>query len=59
MRKPNWELPRVEVNKEESSIRICNNMGGEVMGKLPVVEGRGGSVKKVKGVGDKDVVRFR
>ena len=59
VRKPNWALPRVEVKREESLMRNCNDLGEEDVGRLPVVEGRGGSVKRVKAVGDKEVVRFR
>jgi hypothetical protein len=59
VRKPNWELPRVEVKREQSLMRNCNDLGEEDVERLPVVEGRGGSVKRVKAVGDKEVVRFR
>ncbi len=69
VRKPKWELPRVVVRGrgeggelEVGSIVRGRGEGGvlgEEEGRLPAVEGRGGSVKRPKGVGDKEIVKFR
>ena len=62
VRKPHWELKHAgaDVKRGGGDAGLGNSIDGEGdKGRLPGVEGRGGSVKRVKGVGDKDVVRFR
>ncbi len=73
VRKQNWELPRVVSLKggggtggggegeggEGGGSAGGPRPGGGGGGGLPVLEGRGSSVKRSKGIGDKETVRFR
>jgi hypothetical protein len=62
VKKPNWSLPRVEARVQTEGAATAarhSDVGGSGGGaKLPEVEGRGG-LKRMKAVGEKEVVRFR
>ena len=62
VKKPNWELPRVEARRQvEGAVTLARHgdLGGSGgADKLPGVERRAG-LKRVKAGGDKEVVRFR
>ncbi len=59
VRKPHWEIARVDTKRGGGELSHSIDGGAVDGGRLPGLEGRGGSVKRVKAVGDKDVVRFR
>lgn len=59
VRKQNWELPRVVSLKGGGGAGGGGEGEGGEGGGLPVLEGRGSSVKRSKGIGDKETVRFR
>jgi hypothetical protein len=48
VKKPHWEVARDVLHGDSPKLPV-----------LPVVEGRGGSVKRMKGGKEKEIVRFR